>query len=778
MALESTTVKTESYVIADQAGVFPYNFKMWAKEDFRVVVTDGDTERDLADGEFDVTGLGDKDGGIVLYSGSGDNLVVLSDRDTVQREQIENNTAMFPESVAEALDKNCRSVQQVEENLSRTIQKSPATGRVLEQVLLGVEPTDADAAVRLSDLNAKTIAANPDAEVIDTLMGLIGIDESGLVANQQYQVRGALSLGDGGDGFIYWDATADKADADFGMLMDPGQTIANQGSGVGTGGFRRVGSGVIYAEYYGIVADATYTYTSGPGTWAGTDNQVALERFVDAIAKTAQIQELFVYYAPHSGIDKLIPFGAGRGKFRNTAAFVGYSAMLDLPLGAFMDLNQGILAPLSGSAFVRISYDTVGTYHNTPFRGGIRNGAIFGDGSTGSKGLQLYRANNALIDSMLVVNCDYGYSLEDSQYNTFRDCVAWYNGEGFRLGNKLDGSSGGGLRANENKFYSCYAKENTINLNIENGSANHFNGCSLAHGYQRDLIIREPAVPIGTEVLQANTFDDLKIEHNDYSVPTTTGSHKNGNVIPTGTRQTCVLIDAGVDTTTFDNFSYTPNGQFIRVIDNSGRDTVLSEFNSTSETGFQNPDNMTETITGITAANPCVVTVTGTWNVGDKAYIDDVVGMTEINGDYYEVTAVGSGTITLDLNASGFTAYASGGEAGIADCAPIIARAGQLTLKTSFDYNSGIKDVTDWAIDGSGNPIYSSSKFRFMGVDGDDFTMTDLTLREGQLRVEDATWDNPVIFGGVARMWYESTTPALRAKAGVPTSETDGTVVA
>ena len=69
------------------------------------------------------------------------------------------------------------------------------------------------------------------------------------------------------------------------------------------------------------------------------------------------------------------------------------------------------------------------------------------------------------------------------------------------------------------------------------------------------------------------------------------------------------------------------------------------------------------TITGISAATQAVVTATNTASVGDYVYISAVVGMVEINNAHYKVVAASSSAITLDVDSSAFTAYASAGVA-------------------------------------------------------------------------------------------------------------------
>ena len=71
----------------------------------------------------------------------------------------------------------------------------------------------------------------------------------------------------------------------------------------------------------------------------------------------------------------------------------------------------------------------------------------------------------------------------------------------------------------------------------------------------------------------------------------------------------------------------------------------------------------TQAITGASKANPCVLTVTGhTFIVGDVVRISGVVGMTQLNGSDYVVSAVTVGTITLfGIDSIDYTTYVSGG---------------------------------------------------------------------------------------------------------------------
>lgn len=72
-----------------------------------------------------------------------------------------------------------------------------------------------------------------------------------------------------------------------------------------------------------------------------------------------------------------------------------------------------------------------------------------------------------------------------------------------------------------------------------------------------------------------------------------------------------------------------------------------------------------KTISGITAANPGVVTATAHgYSNGDIVYISGVVGMTQVNDRAFVVANVATNTFELKgVDTSAYTAYASGGNA-------------------------------------------------------------------------------------------------------------------
>lgn len=100
-----------------------------------------------------------------------------------------------------------------------------------------------------------------------------------------------------------------------------------------------------------------------------------------------------------------------------------------------------------------------------------------------------------------------------------------------------------------------------------------------------------------------------------------------------------------------------------------GSKTFLYKVTSVDATDFEESlagIEATQSITGITQANPAVLTYSGadSYNNGDEIYISDVVGMTEVNGKVFTVANVNTGSNTFELqgvNSTAYTAYSSGG---------------------------------------------------------------------------------------------------------------------
>ena len=101
--------------------------------------------------------------------------------------------------------------------------------------------------------------------------------------------------------------------------------------------------------------------------------------------------------------------------------------------------------------------------------------------------------------------------------------------------------------------------------------------------------------------------------------------------------------------------------------------TYILEFGNTYIRMYKDKGQITEgdvTISGITKANPAVVTANGHGFLnGQNVIITSVVGMTEVNGKTFKVAEKATNTFELqnvdgtDINSSAFTTYSSGGDA-------------------------------------------------------------------------------------------------------------------
>ena len=84
-----------------------------------------------------------------------------------------------------------------------------------------------------------------------------------------------------------------------------------------------------------------------------------------------------------------------------------------------------------------------------------------------------------------------------------------------------------------------------------------------------------------------------------------------------------------------------------------------------TERGFEYKDGGTpQDITGATQENPCKITVVGhSYSTNDNVIINDVVGMTELNGKTYKITKIDDDNFTLtSIDATEYTGYTSGGK--------------------------------------------------------------------------------------------------------------------
>ena len=104
-------------------------------------------------------------------------------------------------------------------------------------------------------------------------------------------------------------------------------------------------------------------------------------------------------------------------------------------------------------------------------------------------------------------------------------------------------------------------------------------------------------------------------------------------------------------------------------------------------------------ISNVTQATQAVVTTATphTFSVGDEASFSEIVGMTELNGNTYNVTNIGSSTtFTININSSAFASYVSGGTVTLSSSASLKAPILQSTLIITDDAEVFEDKTTTW----------------------------------------------------------------------------------
>ena len=138
---------------------------------------------------------------------------------------------------------------------------------------------------------------------------------------------------------------------------------------------------------------------------------------------------------------------------------------------------------------------------------------------------------------------------------------------------------------------------------------------------------------------------------------------------------------------------------------NFAKKTVTLNF--TSGFGYYGTTADTKDISAASAADPCQMTVTGHgWLSGQTVYIEDIVGMTELNDSVYEITKItDEDTIELtDINSTDMTTYVSGGTGIRMEVDPKYSSGYTYDIPTDYLQALHLSDgVSEFEIMGTGN---------------------------------------------------------------------------
>ena len=167
----------------------------------------------------------------------------------------------------------------------------------------------------------------------------------------------------------------------------------------------------------------------------------------------------------------------------------------------------------------------------------------------------------------------------------------------------------------------------------------------------------------GTSEAQSGTVNAIGADANQ-NVLITSYNHCVNNEIPDLQVPEYLFFTGGINTPYL-------NGIIGKVITTTSANTFTVD--------IQFP--VTATITNVTQAVQAVVTAPNNYVIGQQVTISGVVGMTQLNGNTYTVTAANALTFTLNVNSTAFTAYVS---AGIATPLPYLGLAQYARLSTPF----------------------------------------------------------------------------------------------
>ena len=109
------------------------------------------------------------------------------------------------------------------------------------------------------------------------------------------------------------------------------------------------------------------------------------------------------------------------------------------------------------------------------------------------------------------------------------------------------------------------------------------------------------------------------------------------------------------------------------------------------------------TISAITLANPGQVTANAHgFSNGDKIYIENVVGMTQVNGMVFTIAGVAANTFTIGVDTTSYTAYSSAGNARkYVQPAEALDWTGEFDVPVRFDIDHLPASLDDFSIGSS-----------------------------------------------------------------------------
>lgn len=158
----------------------------------------------------------------------------------------------------------------------------------------------------------------------DTIEGLLEVDVNFIVS---VDVRGYHAKNDGGGGIFNYDSSIDKSTANAGTIIDPDETLVNQGNGTGSGCWVRQFSGAVSIRWFGAVGNATtndHTAITNAYNYAGeTGNKLDLTGGIFSVEATLDFD-----------IAGVVVNGNGRNSNDQTTILVNHTSGVGIHISA------------------------------------------------------------------------------------------------------------------------------------------------------------------------------------------------------------------------------------------------------------------------------------------------------------------------------------------------------------------------------------------------------------------------------------------------------------
>ena len=262
MAFNTTEGRVE-YTASVGQSIFTFLFKIYTNTDLKVYQTpQGSEANDTNDlltlgTHYTVTVDGDNGGSITLLTptASADSITIVRSLSVGRDFDYQTNGDLLADTLDD--DQNYQTYliadQQAKESRSLTI---PDSVQGLDTELPAPE------ALKLMRWNSSASALENvvigDDDIYinirneDNMTDLLSVN---VLTYETINVRGYHTKNDGGGGLFNYDSTIDKSTANGGTILDPSQTLANQGSGSGLGCWVRQYSGTINVKWFGAIDD-------------------------------------------------------------------------------------------------------------------------------------------------------------------------------------------------------------------------------------------------------------------------------------------------------------------------------------------------------------------------------------------------------------------------------------------------------------------------------------------------------------------------------------------